>query len=163
MLSNSRAAYSNHDHSRCESAAIERAKAVCDQQTVKLTPIREAVLKIIWQHHKPMGAYDIVDRLPEVFGKRVLAPTVYRAIDFLLSLGLIHRIASLNAYIGCPFPGSRHSDIFLICRNCNIAAECSAESVNSAIAITAEKSGFIMDSQSIEVLGLCPKCQDLTT
>ena len=162
MLSNSRAAYNEHDHDRCISAAIERARTVCHSQSVKMTPIREAVLKLIWQNHKPLGAYDIVDQLPQILGKRVLAPTVYRAIDFLLAQGLIHRIASLNAFIGCPFPGSDHSDLFLICRNCKTAAECSADNVNSAIAATADKNGFAMDSQSVEVLGLCPKCQSLS-
>lgn len=159
MLSNSRAAFNDHDHQRCVSAALASAEALCKTQALRLTPIRKSVLALIWQHHKPMGAYDIVEKLSQSRGKRVQAPTVYRAIEFLLNHGLVHRIASLNAYIGCPFPSSSHSDIFLICRECQTAVECATETVNAAIATTVAKSGFSMESQSVEIMGLCPNCQ----
>ena len=159
MLSNSRAAFRSHDHQRCVNAALLRAEALCVERDLRLTPIRKAILALIWQHHKPIGAYDIVEQLSGRQGKRIQAPTVYRAIEFLLSLGLIHRIASLNAYMGCPFPGSEHSDIFLICRECQTTVECSAESVNEVIAAMVSKSGFRMDSQSVEIMGHCPNCQ----
>ena len=161
MLTNSRIAYHQHDHKRCISAALERAKILCDDHDARLTPIREAVLKTIWASHQPLGAYDIVDKmtLNAQTGKRIKAPTVYRAIDFLLEHGLIHRIASLNAYIGCPFPGNLHNDFFMICRACGSAAECSTEQLSHTIAQTAEKTGFKMESQVIEIIGLCPECQ----
>ncbi len=162
MLSNSKAAHYKHDHQRCISAAIKHGKSLCAASNTRLTPIREAVLSLIWQSHKPLGAYTIVDQLPAVLGKRVLAPTVYRAIDFLLEMHLIHRIASLNAYIGCPFPGSSHSDMFLICKVCGTAAECSAPSVNDAISRTTLKTGFQIESQSLEIIGLCPACLEST-
>lgn len=158
MLSNSKAAHFQHDHQRCIEAAIKRGRALCASHHTRLTPIREAVLSLIWQSHKPLGAYAIVDQLPALLGKRVLAPTVYRAIDFLLEMQLIHRIASLNAYIGCPFPSSNHSDMFLICKNCGATAECSAPGVNAAIAEATSRSGFHVESQSLEITGCCPSC-----
>ena len=33
-------------------------------------------------------------------------PTVYRALDFLLEHGFIHKLASINAFVGCHHPGS---------------------------------------------------------
>ncbi len=161
MLTNSRLAYHTHDHKRCVNAALSRAKIVCDDSQVRLTPIREAVLRTIWASHRPLGAYDIVDKmtLNPASGKRILAPTVYRSIEFLLEQGLIHRIATLNAYIGCPFPGSNHSDFFLICRKCGSAAECSADQLNIAVAQTAKRAHFQVESQVIEIVGLCPECQ----
>ena len=161
MLTNSRLAYHSHDHKRCVSAALTRAKTLCDDSHVRLTPIREAVFKTIWASHRPLGAYDIVDQmsLNAASGKRILAPTVYRSIEFLLAQGLIHRIATLNAYIGCPFPGSHHSDFFLICRACGSAAECSADQLNIAVEKTAKRANFKVESQVIEIAGLCPECQ----
>ncbi|MGV6806516.1 MAG: Fur family transcriptional regulator [bacterium] len=159
MLSNSRAAYGEHDHSRCIEAALHRATLLCEARKAKLTPIRESVLRLIWQSHKPLGAYEIVEKLPRNNGKRILAPTVYRSIEFLSELGLIHRIASLNAFIGCPFPESVHSDLFMICSECGTAAECSTDSVNAAIEAAVSKTGFAMDAQRVEVTGLCPQCQ----
>lgn len=161
MLTNSRLAYQTHDHKRCIDAALNKARNVCDDSNVRLTPIREAVFCTIWASHRPLGAYDIVDKMtlnPQT-GKRIKAPTVYRAIEFLLEQGLIHRIASLNAYIGCPFPGNFHNDFFLICRSCGVTAVCSTDQLNATITKTAERTGFKVETQAIEISGLCPECQ----
>ena len=159
MITNSRVAYHSHDHQRCIDAAIHKAEALCHAKEARLTPIRKDVLRVIWQSLQPLGAYTIQEQLNATDQRRVLAPTIYRALEFLSDLRLIHRIASLNAYIGCPFPGSDHSDLFLICRRCGGAAECSAEGVNNVIAATAKKANFQLESQSLEIVGLCPQCQ----
>ena len=159
MITNSKLAYHEHDHQRCIDAALARATEVCAERKARLTPARQQVLKLIWQSHRPLGAYRILELMTEQSGKRVLPPTVYRALDFLLEAGLIHRIASLNAYIGCPFPNSHHNELFLICRECGSAAECSAEQVSSAITSTAKRANFQLESQSVELAGLCPQCQ----
>lgn len=159
MLTNSKLAYHAHDHSRCLNAALVQATNLCGSRAAKLTPIRESVLRLIWQNHQPVSAYAIIDQLSQASGKRVLPPTVYRALDFLRGMGLIHRLASLNAFIGCPFPGSAHSDLFLVCRQCGSAAECSAEGINSVLNSTAQRAGFVVESQTVELLGLCSECR----
>lgn len=158
MLSNSRTAYQHHDHQRCIDAALQQARQRCREAGGRLTPIREAVLKLIWSSHRPLGAYGVLEQLPAILGKRIQPPSVYRAIDFLLDMGLIHRLPSLNAFMGCPFPGSEHSDVFLICRCCGSAAEISADSLNSLIVDTAEKTGFKVEAQLVELNGLCGAC-----
>ncbi|MDF1832737.1 MAG: Fur family transcriptional regulator [Porticoccaceae bacterium] len=162
MQSNSTTAYQQHDHHRCLKAALAQARQRCAERKARLTPIRESVLHLLWQSHRPLGAYKIIEQLSAASGKRVLPPTVYRALDFLLELGLIHRLATLNAYIGCPFPDSVHSDYFLLCRECGSVAECSAENVNDAIVATAEEAGFLVEKQTVEILGLCTPCQEKT-
>ena len=138
---------------------MSQARALCLKQNAKLTAAREAVLKLIWQSHKPAGAYQLIELLSAEQGRQVLPPTIYRSLDFLLNLGLIHRIASLNAYVGCPFPGASHNDLFMLCRECGSVAECSAENIDSAIARTAAKSGFAVETHALEIIGLCPQCQ----
>ena len=160
MISNSRSAYHLHNHQRCLSAAMAQAQERCARSGARLTPIREAVLTLIWDGHKPVGAYQLVEQLPQLLDKNVQAPSVYRAIEFLLELGLIHRIPSLNAFIGCPFPGSEHSNLFLICHGCGAVAEVGDEGINAAIAETVKKTGFRPASQTIELSGLCLACQD---
>ncbi|OUS09935.1 Fur family transcriptional regulator [Gammaproteobacteria bacterium 53_120_T64] len=160
MISNSTTAYQQHDHHRCLKAALAQARNRCSARKARLTPIRESVLHLLWQSHRPLGAYKIIEQLSAESGKRILPPTVYRALDFLLELGLIHRLATLNAYIGCPFPDSVHSDYFLLCRECGSVAECSAESVNNAIVSTAERAGFLVESQTVEILGVCTPCRE---
>jgi Fur family zinc uptake transcriptional regulator len=161
MLTNSRIAYHRHDHKRCINAALCRARELCDARKARLTPIRETVLKTIWASHRPLGAYDIVDQMSqsETSAPRILPPTVYRAIQFLLDQGLIHRLSSLNAYIGCPFPGNYHSDFFLICEQCGSTAECSDDQVDHAVKHAAGRADFQVGSKVIEIVGICPECQ----
>ena len=99
-----------------------RADALCARQGVRLTELRRRVLELVWQSHKPLGAYDILAVLSETDGRRA-PPTVYRALDFLQENGLVHRIASLNAFVGCNNPEHSHQGQFLICRTCHTAIE----------------------------------------
>lgn len=160
MLSNSRAAHHQHDHSRCMNAALSHAEQHCAEAGVRLTPIRRAVLELIWQSHRPLGAYALVEQLPTLLGRPIRAPSVYRAIDFLLEVGLIHRLPSYNAFIGCPFPGSEHSDVFMVCRHCGSAAEVSAHTLNQSLAEAASRAGFQLEGQNVELSGLCASCQE---
>lgn len=158
MITNTSLAYAEHDHQRCLGAALSQAQHLCESHNTKLTPLRESVLRIIWQSHKPIGAYQIIQLLSRQQDKQVMPPTVYRTLDFLLGQGLIHRINSLNAFIGCPFPNAEHSNMFMLCKSCGSVAECSTLAVDRAISETAARSGFNIDAHSIEVLGLCPQC-----
>ena len=159
MISNSKVAYQQHDHLRCQKAAMQQARTVCERDKARLTPIREKVLKLIWQSHRPLGAYDIIEQLSTASKKRILPPTVYRALDFLQARGLIHRLSTINAFIGCPFPDSAHSNVFLLCRACGGAAECSVDSINNAIVSVAGRTGFEVEAQSVELSGLCLICK----
>jgi len=98
------------------------------------------------------------DQLSSLTGKSIAPPTVYRAIEFLSDLGLVHRLASLNAYIGCPFPNSEHSNLFMICTSCGSAAEVAHTALNDVLQNASEKAQFKLESQSIELFGLCPQC-----
>ncbi len=151
--------YEPHNHNRCIQTALKQAREVCRTKRVRLTPMRERVLSIIWQSHKPLGAYDILSMLSEP-GKIVAPPTVYRALDFLMAQGLIHRIASLNAYIGCNTPEDEHLSQFLLCHQCGVALELVSGSINSAIRDNASHYGFHIDNETIEITGLCRPCQN---
>ncbi len=102
---------------------MSEADALCARQGLRLTALRRRVLELVWQSHKPLGAYDILAVLSEQDGRRAAPPTVYRALDFLLENGLVHRISSLNAFIGCNHPEHAHQGQFLICRECHAAIE----------------------------------------
>ncbi|MCK5886619.1 MAG: transcriptional repressor, partial [Alcanivorax sp.] len=105
--------YRPHNHQACVAQALSDAHAICRDENARLTPIRERVLELIWQSHKPLGAYDILAKLSSD-GHNAALPTVYRALDFLLQHGLVHRIASLNAFVGCAHAGEHHRGTFLI-------------------------------------------------
>ena len=148
-----------HDHSRCVSDALSDAETLCARNGTRLTSLRRRVLELVWQSHKPLGAYDILDALSDADGRRAAPPTVYRALDFLQDNGLVHRIASLNAFIGCPHPEHAHQGQFLICRSCHTAIELEQPAISEAIRAGAAGVGFAPESQTVEVVGLCAQCR----
>ncbi|MBA1234168.1 zinc uptake transcriptional repressor Zur [Stutzerimonas nitrititolerans] len=152
-------AYTPHDHDHCVSSALAEADTLCARQGVRLTTLRKRVLELVWQSHKPLGAYDILAVLSEQDGRRAAPPTVYRALDFLLENGLVHRIASLNAFIGCSHPEHPHQGQFLICRSCHTAIELENAAVSDAIAAAAASVDFQAEAQTVEVVGICAPCR----
>ncbi len=162
-----------HDHRVCVEVALATAARLCLERRARLTPLRRRVLELVWRSHAPVGAYDILGRLSDEQGtaqekstaqekgtRRPSAPpTVYRALEFLLAQGLIHRIESLNAYVGCVHPDGAHGGQFLICTGCGATAEVHDPRVDAAVARRAEELGFAVARKTIEVAGLCPPCQ----
>jgi Fur family zinc uptake transcriptional regulator len=148
-----------HDHSRCVSHALAEAESICSHQGLRLTALRKRVLELVWQSHKPLGAYDILAVLSEEDGRRAAPPTVYRALDFLLENNLVHRISSLNAFVGCSHPAHRHQGQFLICRHCHTAVELEQASISDAIVRASLDVGFAVEGQTVEVIGVCAGCQ----
>lgn len=149
-----------HDHQLCIENAIEDARGLCARRGVRLTEQREHVLRLIWQSHKPLGAYPLMAMLADATNRPVAPPTVYRALDFLSSQALIHKIHSLNAFIGCSTPGGFHQSHFLICRLCGLAVECGNAQLVATLARVAAAAEFSAEEQSVEILGLCPACKE---
>lgn len=153
-------AYQQHNHQLCIDDALLRAKLLCRQRGVQLTPLREQVLRLIWTSHKPLGAYTLMDMLANWQTRRVAPPTVYRALGFLQAQHFIHKIHSLNAFIGCPDPNNRHQGHFLICDSCGVAVESDADQVDRALLDAAAQAGFKVQEQTVEIVGCCPACQE---
>ena len=151
--------YQPHDHNHCIEDALNEARSLCQKNSARLTHLREKVLELVWQSHSPIGAYDILAELGRQEERPAQPPTVYRALDFLLEQGLIHRLSSLNAYIGCPHPGKKHNSCFLICGQCRVTLEIDHQEINHSILACASDQGFQISDTAIELTGLCPNCQ----
>ncbi len=147
-----------HDHQNCIDTALDGAAALCARRGVKLTALRRRVLELIWDSHQPTGAYAILDAL-RAENRKAAPPTVYRALEFLHAHGLIHRIESLNAYIGCVQPDHPHAGQFLICQACGATVELQDEEIIAAVGRGATRLGFQALRQTVEVAGLCPDCR----
>lgn len=150
--------YRPHNHDACVREALADARAICQSRNARLTPVRQRVLELIWESHKPLGAYDLLGVLAKE-GHNAAPPTVYRALDFLQQNGLVHRIASLNAFVGCNHAHEHHTGMFLICQRCRNVHELTSDSVSGAVADAAAGQGFTPTETMIEVAGLCPRCQ----
>lgn len=147
-----------HDHSHCIAAALRKAEKTCAAEGMRLTPLRRRVLELVWDSHTPVKAYELLERLSKE-RQRAAPPTVYRALDFLLEAGLIHRIESLNAFVGCGAPAHGHTGQFLICTDCGTVAELDDHKLSGMIVKRAEVLGFQVTRETIEVEGICRACQ----
>lgn len=150
----------SHDHAHCIDTALQAAHARCLANGARLTHLREQVLTLIWQSHKPLGAYSLMDMLAVESTKRIAPPTIYRALDFLLEQKLIHRIHSLNAFIGCSHPDEGHPNNFFICQHCGIAQELTNAAFLPAITNITAELGCTVEAQAIELMGRCARCQE---
>ncbi|MGY0611914.1 MULTISPECIES: transcriptional repressor [unclassified Luteimonas] len=138
-------------------AAVERA---CRERGLRLTPIRAHVLGLIAETGQPIKAYDLLDRVREGNGPGAAGPpTVYRALDFLLANGFIHKLQSVNAFVACHHPSTaQHSVPFLICDSCHSAVELEDSKIVAALDERARGLGFRPRAQTLEVHGTCADC-----
>ncbi len=150
--------HGKHDHSRCLQQALARAYDTCAQKGLRLTQLRRQVLALVWGSHTPVRAYDILEGLRDK-GHRPGPPTAYRALEFLQDAGLVHRIESLNAYVGCGDPIPSHTGQFFICDHCDSVAEIHDLSVEHDLDRNAERLGFHADHHTVEIHGICAHCQ----
>lgn len=146
-----------HDHAHCVATAIAAAVQICRERGLRFTEQRRRVLELVWNSHKPVGAYDILDSLNRA-GKKVAPPTVYRALEFLIEADLVHRLDSLNAFVGCPDPSTPHAGQFLICRECRSVAELDDREINEMVRQRAADLGFTAIHQTLEIEGICRNC-----
>lgn len=148
-----------HEHSKCVSGALKDAEKVCQKRGVNLTPIRRQVLEIIWRGHNPVKAYEIIDSFGGA-SHTTQPPTVYRALDFLMENGLVHRIESQNAFVGCSHPRGDHKASFFICNECQQATEIDSKDLEAAFDHLAEANSFKIKTKTVEIFGFCKICQD---
>lgn len=147
-----------HNHKHCIADAIQQAELVCVDRGERFTPLRRTILELIWASHKPVKAYDLLAQLSATH-ERPAPPTVYRTLDFLQEAGLIHKLESLSAYMGCGEPGRPHQGQFLICEDCGVVAELDDAVLSNRIVANAKKVEFKVNDETVEISGLCDKCQ----
>ena len=146
-----------HDHKKCVSLALGTAMHLCIERGAQLTPIRQLVLELIWENHKAVKAYELLDRIKPI--KNAAKPaTIYRALDFLIEQGLIHRVESLNAFIGCRCSGQQHEQLLLICNRCLQVEERTSAKVMQVLSQELKSADFIAHSKALEIHGICSNC-----
>ncbi|MGB4498780.1 MAG: transcriptional repressor [Methylococcaceae bacterium] len=146
-----------HNHSNCIQTALNTASQLCNERGVQLTDIRKQVLELIWADHHAVKAYDLLERIKPLQSAAKPA-TIYRALDFLREQGFIHRVESLNAFIGCCDLKTAHEQLLLICKQCNDVEERHADLVMQALAQELQNAKFIAHSKAIEIHGICENC-----
>ncbi|MBB3898830.1 Fur family transcriptional regulator [Roseococcus suduntuyensis] len=141
---------------------LEQAAAQCAKRGAQLTPLRRQVLRLVLEAEQPVGAYALLDQL-KAQRAGAAPPTVYRALDFLLEQGLIHKLERLNAFTPCIEAGHDHGahshpHQFLICRRCGTTTELTDHEAAHALEAAAARAGFRVERMTVELEGLCAAC-----
>ncbi len=144
------------DHSHC----AHNPHRAGGGQGLALTPSRRRILDELCLAGRPVGAYEMIDRMASATGKRPAPISVYRALDFLVDNGLVHRLASRNAFLACAHGHSAHDPIvFLICDVCGSVREETSAGISASLAALAGQAGFASRAHVIELAGQCAGCR----
>lgn len=154
-----------HTHSHANTACSPRdvetflaeAEALAAAKGQRLTRIRRKVLRLLLESPGPAKAYDLLANLDGEGAAK--PPTVYRALDFLQTVGLAHKIESLNAYVACGHTSHNHSAVFLICDICGGAEELHAVETSAALGRETAEARFELQHAVIEARGTCQNCK----
>jgi len=138
-------------------AAIKALQSYGKEQGNRITPPREYALEIVASAKQPMTAYDVLDALASKLDKPK-PPTAYRALDFLMQHGFIHRIESLNAYIACAENHKHRGSQFMICDACGRVEEVHLCHIPDGLSKQAAGKGFTLSHWNAELHGQCGDC-----
>ena len=157
MVTAPKAAHHHHHH---DAAAIVREiEHECDARGLRLTPLRREVLELVAKARRPVKAYDLLESLRDRHAGAA-PPTVYRALDFLMDNGLVHRIESRNAFLACAHHHDETSAVaFLICETCGSVGEIPAAPLAKSFNEAARGTGFAPKLSVVEITGTCAHCQ----
>ena len=145
------------EHQNCVDNALEQAQLVCDENDSRFTSLRKRILELVWARHEPVKAYDLLSELQKE-DKSAKPSTIYRTLDFLLDLGLVHKIHRQNAFVGCVNPKEDRPSFFLVCNNCHKVSEKHDEEYFKLIKSISKKYQFKLRDTSFEIEGLCNNC-----
>ncbi|MBA5762669.1 zinc uptake transcriptional repressor Zur [Vibrio sp. 404] len=141
---------------------IKQTEEICAARGVRFTPQRKQVFQLICASPKASSAYELLEQL-QITEPKAKPPTVYRALDFLLEQGFIHRVESTNSFIQCcSCNAHKHYSHLLICDKCSNVIELQDDSLVALLANNAEKHGFTITNHVIESHGICLSCSSNT-
>ncbi|TAL88442.1 MAG: transcriptional repressor [Candidimonas sp.] len=140
---------------------LDTAESLCRSRGKRLTPIRRKVLEILLRQQRSLKAYELLEEIrPAQAG--AAPPTVYRALDFLVEEGLIHRLDAINAWAACLDAAGTPHDLLVVCTGCGAVAELSDPALSLQLAQKVADAGFTLSGHETELRALCQQCRGQT-
>ena len=132
------------------------------KQTSKINKKQSLVMNLLSQAKGPLSAYQILHDLND-HGFR--GPTqVYRVLDKLLELGMVHRIESMNSFVACRqekcHEKNKEINLFTICKICGSVQELLSNGLKNIVKSLSKDNNFLLKSSVLELNGVCSKCKD---
>ncbi|MBA4709441.1 Fur family transcriptional regulator [Aquitalea aquatica] len=137
---------------------LQAAELHCEQRGCKLTALRKQVLELVLRHEGVVKAYQVLADLQKERGAAA-PPTVYRALDFLVEQGLLHRVDALNGFIVCDHFECQHESMILVCETCGKVQEVDVMAALNGLRDVAQAADFTLSHQNLMLTGLCKVCR----
>ncbi len=134
--------------------AVER----CHQRRKRWTPHRRQILELLVHSEKPLSAYELLKQFNALTAHCHSPPIIYRALEGLIALGMVHRLEQRQQYIACRYPEHPHGGLLLICKECDSVAELPTEQINLALQQALSQHHFQAKQAFIEITGQCQQC-----
>ena len=138
---------------------LQSAAEHCLKNGANLTDLRRQVLDLVLAHDGVVKAYQILSDLQQTRGSAA-PPTVYRALEFLVEQGILHRVEALNGYVVCRHLDCAHPSVILTCRDCGKVDEMAADEGFMTLRQLCAGHGFEMDEQQLLLNGRCVQCSE---
>lgn len=138
---------------------IARVASYCASRNLRFTPIRQEVLELVLQYPEVVKAYEILADLRRIRANAE-PPTVYRALDFFVEIGVLHRAEALNGFVFCPHFDRPHMSIILSCSQCGNVNEINAIEMVQSMHDFCRTQDFTLQKEPVVFTGLCEGCRD---
>lgn len=138
--------------------AIHNAHQLCQANGKRMTPLRETVLRLLYEQVVTIGAYQLLAHLKKVHS-HAQPMTLYRTLDFLLKMGLVHKISHSGEYFCCAHPNQHTTCQVLLCTQCKKVQECCDDVLIDTVNSVAQKQQFQPQNTALEIVGVCYSCQ----
>ncbi len=129
------------------------------QSGLKITGPRSMVVELLAASRKALSPYEMRDLLKR---KKIKADvvTIYRVLEMLEKLGLVHKVLAFNGYIACDTP-KNSEDLchhYLLCQFCHRVDEVKGENLDNLEKKIANNYQFKIESHYLEFMGICHDC-----
>lgn len=153
----------HHKHKRDKQHFIAVVTDMIKGRGERMTELRLDVLNLLLQQTNPIGAYDLRDKLnaqkEKAREKKIEPASIYRCLDFLVSLGVVVKLESQNAFILCEHIGEQHQHVLMLCNDCGATAELHDDVAVRRLDKNALSLGFTPQHHVLEIHGTCRDCQ----
>ena len=151
---------------------LEHSKELLKERGLKLTKPRLLLLEFLAKERSALTPYQMRDMLAEQSMKSDVV-TLYRILEELEKIGLVHKIASLGKFIRCEqedscddhegHHGGADCHHYLICENCGsveevVGADADFDGLEKLEVAIKKSKGFAVKRHTLEFWGLCAKC-----
>ena len=149
----------NTAEAKLTSGQRQLVETKCAEAGARLTPARLAAYAELLNSDTPLSAYELIAKLEKKEWRKIAPLIVYRHLDFLMQVGLVHKLESKQTYLACDHPEHAHESQYLLCSSCGKADELESKKLWKLLDKLMDEQGFERVNSVVEVTGLCSDCK----